>query len=42
MANLGKRAIFNIDGHLDVRNFEHGPHNGTPFCTENDLSPVDL
>jgi formiminoglutamase len=23
--------VINIDAHLDVRNFEHGPHNGTPF-----------
>jgi formiminoglutamase len=31
-ANPGKRVgIINIDAHLDVRNFEHGPHNGTPF-----------
>ncbi len=31
-ANPGKRiGIINIDAHLDVRNFEHGPHNGTPF-----------
>jgi formiminoglutamase len=31
-ANPGKRiGVINIDAHLDVRNFEHGPHNGTPF-----------
>jgi arginase family enzyme len=31
-ANPDKRVgIINIDAHLDVRNFEHGPHNGTPF-----------
>ena len=31
-ANEGKRVgLINIDAHLDVRNFEHGPHNGTPF-----------
>jgi formiminoglutamase len=24
-------GLINIDAHLDVRNFEHGPHNGTPF-----------
>jgi formiminoglutamase len=31
-ANPGKRVgVINIDAHLDVRNFEHGPHNGTPF-----------
>lgn len=31
-AKPGKRVgIINIDAHLDVRNFEHGPHNGTPF-----------
>ncbi len=31
-AHAGKRiGVINIDAHLDVRNFEHGPHNGTPF-----------
>jgi formiminoglutamase len=31
-ANPGKRiGVINIDAHLDVRNFEHGMHNGTPF-----------
>lgn len=31
-ANPGKKVgVINIDAHLDVRNFEHGPHNGTPF-----------
>jgi formiminoglutamase len=31
-AHAGKRVgVINIDAHLDVRNFEHGPHNGTPF-----------
>lgn len=31
-ANPGKQVgVINIDAHLDVRNFEHGPHNGTPF-----------
>ena len=31
-ANPGKRVgIVNFDAHFDVRNFEHGPHNGTPF-----------
>jgi formiminoglutamase len=31
-ANPGKKVgIINIDAHLDVRNFEHGPHNGTPL-----------
>jgi formiminoglutamase len=31
-ANPGKTiGVINIDAHLDVRNFEHGPHNGTPF-----------
>ena len=39
-AHPGKRVgIINIDAHLDVRNFEHGPHNGTPFRA---LSPADL
>ncbi len=26
-----KIGLINIDAHLDMRNFEHGPHNGTPF-----------
>jgi len=31
-AHPGKRVgIVNFDAHFDVRNFEHGPHNGTPF-----------
>lgn len=31
-AHAGKRiGVINIDAHLDIRNFEHGPHNGTPF-----------
>ena len=31
-ANPGKKiGIINFDAHFDVRNFEHGPHNGTPF-----------
>ncbi len=31
-AHAGKKVgVINIDGHFDVRNFEHGPHNGTPF-----------
>ena len=31
-ANPGKKVgIINIDAHFDVRNFEQGPHNGTPF-----------
>jgi formiminoglutamase len=31
-ANPGKRVgVINFDAHYDVRNFEHGPHNGTPF-----------
>ena len=31
-ANPGKRVgIVNFDAHFDVRNFEHGPQNGTPF-----------
>ena len=31
-ANPGKKiGVINVDGHLDVRNFEHGRHNGTPF-----------
>lgn len=31
-ANPGKKVgIINFDAHFDVRNFEHGPHNGTPF-----------
>ncbi len=31
-ADPGKRVgIVNFDAHFDVRNFEHGPHNGTPF-----------
>ena len=28
----GKRVgVINFDAHFDVRNFEHGMHNGTPF-----------
>jgi formiminoglutamase len=31
-ANPGKKVgIINFDAHFDVRNFDHGPHNGTPF-----------
>lgn len=31
-ANPGKKVgVINIDAHLDLRNFEHGRHNGTPF-----------
>jgi formiminoglutamase len=31
-ANPGKKVgIINFDAHFDVRNLEHGPHNGTPF-----------
>jgi formiminoglutamase len=31
-ANPGKKVgIINFDAHFDVRNFEWGPHNGTPF-----------
>jgi len=31
-ANPGKKVgIINFDAHFDIRNFEHGPHNGTPF-----------
>lgn len=31
-ANPDKKVgIINFDAHYDVRNFEHGPHNGTPF-----------
>jgi formiminoglutamase len=31
-ANPGKRVgVINFDAHFDIRNFEHGPHNGTPF-----------
>ena len=31
-AHAGKRVgLVNIDAHLDVRNMDHGPHNGTPF-----------
>ncbi|CAN5900026.1 formimidoylglutamase [soil metagenome] len=31
-ANPGKRVgVVNFDAHFDVRNFEHGMHNGTPF-----------
>ncbi len=31
-ANPGKTVgVVNFDAHFDVRNFEHGPHNGTPF-----------
>jgi formiminoglutamase len=26
-----KVGLINFDAHLDVRNLEHGPHNGTPF-----------
>ncbi len=31
-ANPGKKiGVINFDAHFDVRNFEHGNHNGTPF-----------
>jgi len=31
-AHPGKKVgVINFDAHFDVRNFEHGPHNGTPF-----------
>ncbi|MEJ7763556.1 MAG: agmatinase family protein, partial [Thermomicrobiales bacterium] len=31
-ARAGQRiGLVNIDAHHDVRNLEHGPHNGTPF-----------
>ena len=31
-ANPGKRVgLINFDAHFDVRNFDHGRHNGTPF-----------
>lgn len=31
-ANPGKKVgVINFDAHFDVRNFEWGPHNGTPF-----------
>ncbi|MBA2755295.1 MAG: agmatinase family protein [Chloroflexia bacterium] len=31
-ARAGRRiGLINIDAHHDVRNMEHGPHNGTPF-----------
>lgn len=31
-AHPGKRVgVINFDAHYDVRNFDHGPHNGTPF-----------
>jgi len=31
-AHPGKRVgVINFDAHYDVRNFEHGRHNGTPF-----------
>ncbi|HEV2107726.1 MAG TPA: agmatinase family protein [Thermomicrobiales bacterium] len=31
-ARAGKRiGLINFDAHHDVRNLEHGPHNGTPF-----------
>ncbi|MGE3798562.1 MAG: agmatinase family protein [Thermomicrobiales bacterium] len=31
-AHPGKKVgVINIDAHMDVRNMEHGPHNGTPF-----------
>ena len=31
-AHPGKRVgLVNFDAHLDVRNFDHGPTNGTPF-----------
>ena len=31
-AHQGKKiGVINVDGHLDVRNFEYGRHNGTPF-----------
>jgi len=31
-ANPGKKiGVINFDGHMDVRNFDYGNHNGTPF-----------
>ena len=34
-ANPGQRVgVVNVDAHLDVRNFEHGPHNGTPLSPQ--------
>lgn len=31
-ANPGKKiGVINFDAHFDVRNFDHGNHNGTPF-----------
>lgn len=31
-ANPGKKiGVINFDGHFDIRSFEHGNHNGTPF-----------
>lgn len=31
-AHAGRKVgVINIDAHMDVRNMEHGPHNGTPF-----------
>lgn len=31
-AHPGKKiGVINFDGHTDVRNFDHGNHNGTPF-----------
>ncbi len=31
-ANPGKKiGVINFDAHTDVRNFDHGNHNGTPF-----------
>jgi len=31
-ANSGKKiGVINFDAHTDVRNFDHGNHNGTPF-----------
>jgi formiminoglutamase len=46
-ANPGKKiGVINFDAHLDVRNFEHGFHNGTPFRqiieNEPNIEPVNL
>ncbi|MGI8476751.1 MAG: agmatinase family protein [Thermomicrobiales bacterium] len=31
-ANPGKKVgVINFDAHFDIRNFDSGPHNGTPF-----------
>lgn len=42
-ANPGKRVgIVNIDAHLDVRTMDGvGPHNGTPFHTQDGLLEMD-